>query len=227
MYPRTRLLGARGLRLPVPLPDARCSHSYPHTQLPMTISPAFSKYSTLGDFVRIQMGWSPGINGPGLNTRRLLNHIRKEIEEIEADPMDLVEWIDIIILAIDGAWRVAQAQGASDVPGALVAALHTKMAKNHARKWPDWRELPEDAPVEHVRAAGESPKAPLPSPAPAMPPYEAVVRKWFVGWAKPAMSVSMMADALKEDDLTHYEREYLLDLLRSIHEVYVQENPEP
>lgn len=31
--------------------------------------------------------------------------MRKELEEIEADPSDVVEWVDIMLLALDGTWR--------------------------------------------------------------------------------------------------------------------------
>src|SRR5690606_19752169 len=40
---------------------------------------------------------------PGRRTKGLCEHIREELKEIEAAPNDLEEWIDIIILGIDGA----------------------------------------------------------------------------------------------------------------------------
>ena len=52
-----------------------------------------------------------------------------------------------MILAADGAMR------AGHDPAALLAGYRAKLARNFARKWPDWRTLPADAPIEHDRAA--------------------------------------------------------------------------
>ncbi len=41
--------------------------------------------------------------GPGPRTAGVIDHIRKELREIEADPLDLEEWIDVVLLAFDGA----------------------------------------------------------------------------------------------------------------------------
>lgn len=85
--------------------------------------------------------------GPGSRSHGVVEHIRKELCEIEAKPDDLEEWIDVMILAIDGAWR------AGYEPEEIVAALAAKQTKNEARKWPDWRTVPEGAPIEHDRSA--------------------------------------------------------------------------
>jgi hypothetical protein len=94
-----------------------------------------------------QIGWSRATFGPGRRTLSVTNHIRKELAEIEAEPHDLVEWIDVVILALDGAWR------SGHQPADIVATLVAKQTKNEGRKWPDWRALPPDAPTEHVREA--------------------------------------------------------------------------
>lgn len=85
--------------------------------------------------------------GPASRPHGIVEHIRKELKEIEAQPNDLEEWIDVMILAIDGAWR------AGYEPEEIVAALAAKQTKNEARKWPDWRTVPEGAPIEHDRSA--------------------------------------------------------------------------
>ena len=87
--------------------------------------------------------------GPGQRTAGLLAHIRKELAEIEAAPLDLEEWIDVAILAFDGAGRT----GAS--ASEIVRAYVTKLATNEAREWPDWRGLGQDQPIEHVRIGGD------------------------------------------------------------------------
>ncbi len=84
--------------------------------------------------------------GPGMRTKGILAHIRKELEEIDADPLDIMEWIDVILLAFDGAWR----HGFS--PGAIACALNSKLSSNERRQWPDWRTADPDAPIEHVRS---------------------------------------------------------------------------
>jgi hypothetical protein len=92
-----------------------------------------------------QRRWSRLIFGPGRRTNGLIKHIRKELKEIIDDPTDLEEWVDIMILAIDGAWR----HGASAEE--IVAMYHVKMQKNRDRKWPDWRDSDEDHAIEHIR----------------------------------------------------------------------------
>jgi len=93
-----------------------------------------------------QRDWSSKTFGPGPRTAGVLDHIRKECSEVAAKPDDLSEWIDIVILALDGAWR----SGAT--PQEIVAALAAKQAKNEARVWPDWRTMSPDKAIEHDRS---------------------------------------------------------------------------
>jgi hypothetical protein len=83
--------------------------------------------------------------GPGQRTQGVVAHIKKELEEILADPDDLEEWVDVIILAIDGAWRAGYS------PEQICATIEAKQFENEDRKWPDWRTVPDDAPIEHDR----------------------------------------------------------------------------
>lgn len=83
--------------------------------------------------------------GPGKRTKGVLAHIRKELDEIAADPEDISEWIDVMILAMDGALR----HGAT--PESIAQGMMQKILKNEKRDWPDWREVGEDKPIEHVR----------------------------------------------------------------------------
>ncbi|MCP1617004.1 uncharacterized protein DUF550 [Pseudomonas sp. SLBN-26] len=84
--------------------------------------------------------------GPGSRAKGVVDHIRKELKEIEASPGDLSEWIDVVILALDGAWR----SGAT--PAQIIDALVAKQTRNEARTWPDWRSVPLDKAIEHDRA---------------------------------------------------------------------------
>lgn len=94
-----------------------------------------------------QRQWSRATFGPGSRTAGVVDHIRKELREIEAAPDDLGEWVDVILLAFDGAWR----SGAE--PAEIIAAVRARQARNEARVWPDWRAADPDRAIEHVRGA--------------------------------------------------------------------------
>lgn len=90
--------------------------------------------------------------GPGARTEGICDHIRKELEEVAAAPGDLKEWIDVAILALDGAWRCGAA------PAQIIEALVAKQIKNEGRAWPDWRTADPAKAIEHDRS-GESKQA--------------------------------------------------------------------
>jgi hypothetical protein len=94
-----------------------------------------------------QREWSERTFGPGPRTKGVCDHIRKELTEIEAAPGDIEEWIDVVILALDGAWR------AGATPEAIIAQIVGKQTKNESRNWPDWRTADPDKAIEHVRDA--------------------------------------------------------------------------
>jgi len=94
-----------------------------------------------------QREWSERTFGPGRRTKGILDHIRKEMIEIEDAPTDVKEWIDVALLALDGAWRT----GAD--PQQIIDAIKAKQAKNEARTWPDWRTMSADQAIEHDRSA--------------------------------------------------------------------------
>lgn len=100
---------------------------------------------TIETYFARQIDWSRETFGPALRTGGVIDHIRKELKEIEADPHDLSEWIDVVILAMDGFWR--HGGKASD----LLPRLLAKQQKNMARTWPDWRSMSENQAIEHVR----------------------------------------------------------------------------
>ena len=101
---------------------------------------------TLETYFERQIGWSRETFGPALRTGGVIDHIRKELREIEANPHDLSEWVDVVILAMDGFWR--HGGEASD----LLPALLAKQRKNMSRTWPDWRTMSEDSAIEHDRS---------------------------------------------------------------------------
>lgn len=91
-----------------------------------------------------QREWSAKTFGQGTRHKGVVDHIRKELKEIEAEPSDLTEWIDVVILALDGAWR------SGSTPEQIIAALVAKQTKNEGRIWPDWRTMSEDAAICHL-----------------------------------------------------------------------------
>jgi hypothetical protein len=93
-----------------------------------------------------QRNWSQETFGPGARTNGILDHIKKEVNEVEQDPSDIKEWIDIVILAFDGAWR------AGYTPEQIAQALEVKQAINETRSWPDWRRFSQDQAIEHNRS---------------------------------------------------------------------------
>ena len=99
----------------------------------------------LEDHIHQQKEFSLNTFGPGKRTQGILNHIKKELSEIEADPNDLEEWIDVILLAIDGAWR--HGHSSEDI----VNKIKFKFEKNQNRKWPDWKTLSDGIAIEHVK----------------------------------------------------------------------------
>lgn len=82
--------------------------------------------------------------GPGPRTEGVIDHIREELTEIEENPDDLLEWVDVMILAMDGALRAGHS------PKDIAMALEVKQTINESRKWPDWRSVPMNTKIKHV-----------------------------------------------------------------------------
>jgi hypothetical protein len=103
-----------------------------------------------------QMAFSHATFGPGERTAGVCDHIRKELKEVEAAHGDAAEWVDVVILALDGLTRrLAYVNGTRNDP-ATVAEIACNMivgkqTRNEARTWPDWRTAPKDQAIEHVK----------------------------------------------------------------------------
>lgn len=96
-----------------------------------------------------QRKFSEATFGPGKRTAGVVDHIRKELLEVEAAPGDITEWIDVAILALDGAWR------AGATPEQIIDTLVAKQTKNEGRSWPDWRTAEPDKAIQHVKMSDE------------------------------------------------------------------------
>lgn len=100
------------------------------------------------DFLRARMAfkdqWDACAN-PG-KLHAMLDDVRaKHLAELS-------EWVDLVILAFDGALR----SGAD--PQEILDAVRDKQVRNEARRWPDWRTMSEDEAIEHVRDEPGSPE---------------------------------------------------------------------
>ena len=100
-----------------------------------------------------QAAFSLKTYGPGSRVQGVTDHIAKELKEVRDSGGDLKEWVDVIILGLDGAWR----SGAT--PEQVVAAIEAKQTKNEGRTWPDWRTADPNKAIEHDRS-GENPLPP-------------------------------------------------------------------
>lgn len=148
----TQLRNARGLRLVRVGKLEGGHHRAGRFRLVEEVAPY--DYSTpFTQYIAAQRSWSERTFGPGTREKGVIDHIRKELEEIQnALPGEkLAEWVDVIILAIDGAWRC----GAT--PDQIAEALGAKQVRNFNRSWPDWRTMSEDQAIEHDRSADASP----------------------------------------------------------------------
>ena len=101
--------------------------------------------------------------GPGERTKGVSDHVRKELKEIAAAPAPeyrAAEWVDVVILGLDGLWRALATAYPYDSPDALAAKacafIVSKQSRNEARTWPDWRTMSPDRAIEHVRNPREA-----------------------------------------------------------------------
>lgn len=102
---------------------------------------------SLENYLLRQEEWSAKTFGRGCRTEGLIQHIQKELEEIRKEPHDLKEWVDVMILALDGFWR----HGGN--PLDILVQLYEKQDVNFARKWPT--PTSESVAVEHIREQPE------------------------------------------------------------------------
>ena len=97
----------------------------------------------LCSYLMRQKNWSKKTFGEGKRTVGICAHISKELHEICGDPHDLTEWIEVIILALDGYWR----HGGD--PDLIYCHLEAKQNINFGREWPS--QTSEDSAAEHIR----------------------------------------------------------------------------
>lgn len=89
-----------------------------------------------------QMVFSRATFGPGTRLEGVLDHMTKEISEVQNSGGDPKEWVDLVILALDGLtrrlWAASNYQiTADEVAKLAVDEIIFKQAKNERRNWPD------------------------------------------------------------------------------------------
>lgn len=107
----------------------------------------------LEQHLKRQIAWSRATFGPSERRAGVIDHIRKELVEVEEAHGEAAEWVDVVILALDGLTRRLIYAGADIEVAARQACrmIEGKQGRNEMRTWPDWRNAPEDKAIEHVR----------------------------------------------------------------------------
>lgn len=112
-----------------------------------------------------QAAFSRGTFGPGTRTKGVIDHIKKELVEVEKAGMHyqkVDEWVDVVILALDGLTReIIWGDPFNSQLDTLAAAQHAaaqigrKQSKNEKRDWPDWRTADTNGAIEHIKKSGK------------------------------------------------------------------------
>lgn len=124
----------------------------------------------LESHLRRQIAFSRATFGPGERRHGVCDHIMKEIttEILGLDPsseaireIDVAEaaseWVDVVILALDGLTRALIASGKDweRAPWVACQMIQAKQGRNEQRTWPDWHTADPNKAIEHNRGAAE------------------------------------------------------------------------
>lgn len=104
-----------------------------------------------------QIAFSRSTFGPGPRTAGVIDHIREELDKVAEAGGAPEEWVDVVILALDGLTRsILFADGGcgstDDAAAEAALMIREKQGINERRSWPDWRAAPADRAIEHERA---------------------------------------------------------------------------
>jgi hypothetical protein len=105
----------------------------------------------LVETLRKQRAWSRETFGPNYSLSSVIDHLKKEVKEIEDDPADLMEYIDAAMLSFEGASRAGYS------PEEIADAFVEKLEINIKREWPDWRTAEPDKAITHVKEGKVAP----------------------------------------------------------------------
>lgn len=110
------------------------------------------------DHLTRQIAFSRATFGPGERREGVIDHIRKELVEVENSGGAADEWVDVVILALDGLTRRLMSVGsmrnitAHEAAEIAVNMIVGKQSCNELRNWPDWRTAPANKAIEHDRS---------------------------------------------------------------------------
>ncbi|MAY63959.1 MAG: hypothetical protein CML29_17285 [Rhizobiales bacterium] len=102
-----------------------------------------------------QMAFSRATFGTGSRTNGVVDHIRKELEEVQESHGCPSEWVDVVILGLDGLTRSLSfvIEDQDEVADEACRMIVDKQSRNERRDWPDWRTADPDKAIEHDRSA--------------------------------------------------------------------------
>lgn len=115
-----------------------------------------SKTLDLVAHLKRHIAFSRATFGPHDRSGCVADHIRLELIEIddaEGPAEKAKEWVDVVLLALDGLWRSLEATGVGldVIPEIMCHKIERKQYLNEMREWPDWRTAP-PGPIEHIRS---------------------------------------------------------------------------
>jgi hypothetical protein len=107
-----------------------------------------------------QMAFSKATYGPGTRTDGILDHITKEIVEVRESGGSSDEWVDLVILSLDGLTRQLsfcrqheqRTKTSAEIAEMACNIIVAKQDRNENRTWPDWRTMNADKAIEHDRS---------------------------------------------------------------------------
>ncbi len=122
----------------------------------------------LEQHLKRQMAFSKATFGPGTRQNGVIDHIEQEVQEIRDGDNDPREWVDLVLLSLDGLWRSiafdetnqydleeCMKQNSSvwdDIPMLCSILIQEKQSKNEQRDWPDWRSADPNKAINHDRS---------------------------------------------------------------------------
>jgi hypothetical protein len=124
----------------------------------------------LHDHLRRQMAFSRATYGPGDRLGGVTDHITKELVEVK-EAGDPREWVDLVLLSLDGLWRSLAYDGQDpyigmytsggkkalennwdNIPEIITLLIQEKQSRNEQRTWPDWRGADPTKAIERDRS---------------------------------------------------------------------------
>ena len=96
-------------------------------------------------FVLRHKNWADKTFGINRGVLGRIKHIEKELIELKNNPNGPEEWIDILMLTLDGLGLIGLS------PENILEELYSKLEKCKNRKWPDWKSADPNKPIEHIR----------------------------------------------------------------------------